>query len=124
MRTHAIDGNEKTLDLVDAMSNSIKGLNSAGIDDIVIISEIKKWKSLIGQENCVGGVKFNQRSQLRWNRRYRYYFRDKKMKKSHRPRKLGLGRVVSVDFIIQELKWCGGRAPEARPPSPFTYRVA
>ena len=42
MRTRAIDGNEKTLDLVDAMSNSIKGLNSAGTDDIVIISEIKK----------------------------------------------------------------------------------
>ena len=53
MRTHAIDGNEKTLDLVDAMSNSIKGLNSAGIDDIVIISEIKKWKSPIGQESSV-----------------------------------------------------------------------
>ena len=53
MRTHAIDGNEKTLDLVDAMSNSIKGLNSAGTDDIVIISEIKKWKSPIGQESSV-----------------------------------------------------------------------
>ena len=53
MRTRAIDGNEKTLDLVDAMSNSIKGLNSAGTDDIVIISEIKKWKSPIGQESSV-----------------------------------------------------------------------